>query len=152
LGALPWAMLLVTAALAQGSGTQTRTRQFLDAYVKGDAGAVMAVVDGGTVAYGSDAAEVFRGRDGVAKMLKEDGQLWRGSAVIGEMKDVSVVEKGELATIFFNAPFQVGGRPAIPVRFSMVWRRKGGHWLLLQSQSAALTEGQSAAALLAGSR
>jgi hypothetical protein len=34
----------------------------------------------------------------------------------------------------------------------MVWRREKGQWLLVQSQSAAVTEGQSAAALLAGSK
>jgi ketosteroid isomerase-like protein len=112
----------------------------------------MALVDDGSVAYGSDAAEVFRGKPAIAEMLRQDALLWRGSATIGEMRDVSVIEQGDLATIFFNAPFRVGNREPVPVRFSMVWRREKGQWLVVQSQSAAVTEGQSAAALLAGSK
>jgi ketosteroid isomerase-like protein len=143
---------LLAPAFGRSSQTEERTRHFLDSYARGDTAAVMSIVDEGSVAYGSDAAEIFRGKAGISEMLRQDALLWRGSASIGEMKDVSVVEQGDLATIFFNAPFRVGNREPVPVRFSMVWRRDKGQWLLVQSQSAAVTEGQSAAALLAGSK
>jgi ketosteroid isomerase-like protein len=143
---------LLGPAFGQKSQTEERTRHFLDSYVHGDTAAVMSVVDDGTVAYGSDAAEVFRGKAAISEMLREDALLWRGSATIGEMRDVSVVEQGDVATIFFNAPFRVGNREPVPVRFSIVWRREKGQWRLVQSQSAAVTEGQSAATLLAGSK
>lgn len=146
------AALLLGPAFGQKSQTEERTRHFLDSYVRGDMAAVMSVVDEGSVAYGSDAAEIFRGKTAIAEMLRQDGLLWRGSATIGEMRDVSVIEQGDLATIFFNAPFRVGNREPVPVRFSMVWKRMKGQWMLLQSQSAAVTEGQSAAALLGASR
>jgi ketosteroid isomerase-like protein len=143
---------LLGPAFGQKSQTEERTRHFLDSYLRGDTAAVMAVVDDGSVAYGSDAAEVFRGKMAIAEMLRQDALLWRGSATIGEMRDVSVIEQGDLATIFFNAPFRVGNREPVPVRFSMVWKREKGQWLVVQSQSAAVTEGQSAAALLASSK
>jgi ketosteroid isomerase-like protein len=143
--ALAATAFLLGPAFGQSSQTEERTRHFLDSYARGDTAAVMSVVDEGSVAYGSDAAEIFRGKAGISEMLRQDGLLWRGSASIGEMKDVSVVEQGDLATIFFNAPFRVGNREPVPVRFSMVWRREKGQWLLVQSQSAAVAEGQSAA-------
>jgi hypothetical protein len=144
--------VLLGSAFGQKSQTEERTRHFLDSYVRGDTAAVMAVIDEGSVAYGSDAAEVFRGKTAISEMLRQDALLWRGSATIGQMRDVSVIEQDDLATIFFNAPFRVANREPVPVRFSMVWRREKGQWLLVQSQSAAVTEGQSAAALLASSK
>src|SRR5580704_18034617 len=101
------AAFLLGPVFGQKSQTEERTRHFLDSYVGGDTAAVMGVVDEGSVAYGSDAAEVFRGKAAISEMLRQDALLWRGSASIGEMRDVSVVEQGDLATIFFNAPFRV---------------------------------------------
>jgi ketosteroid isomerase-like protein len=144
--------LAIAPCFAQISETQARTRGFLDAYVHGDTDTILQSIDNDAVVYGSDAGEVFRGRAGVATMMREDAQLWRGSATIGDMTDVSVVEQGDLSTIFFNAPFRVGNREPVPVRFCLIWKRSGGHWLLVQSQSAALTQGQSAAALLKSSK
>lgn len=126
-----------------------QTRLFLDAYARGDRAAVLRLVDGDAVTvYGSDAAEIFRGRAGVATMLDDDRRLWGGAARIGSMKHVSVVERGDLASIFFDADFLMRNRPAIPVRFAMVWRRARGVWRLVQSANVVPTQNQSAALLL----
>lgn len=101
-----------------------------------------------TAVYGSDAAEVFRGRDAIAKMLANDAKLWGGTARVGEMRDISVVTGGEVQSIFFQAPFTVRGQRPLMVRYCMVWRRSGGKWLLLQSSNSVLTEDQSAEQLM----
>jgi ketosteroid isomerase-like protein len=124
------------------------TRGFLDAYARGDAAAVDAVLADAVVVYGSDRAEVFRGKPAVRELLKADQQLWRGSATIGEISDLSIVEDGDFASLIFQAPFAVGGRPPMTVRFSMVWRRTPQGWRLVQSANTVPTVGQSAAELL----
>ncbi len=138
------------AAQAQQADVRATTRHFLDAYMRGDRATVLQAVDDRTVLYGSDAAEIFRGKSGVTTMMQEDEQLWRGGASLGEMTDVSVVQEGRLGSIYFNAPFWLGDRPAMPLRIAMLWERRGKTWLLRQSQNAVVTQGQSAAALLGG--
>lgn len=136
---------------AQTRGVEAQTREFLDAYARGDKASVLGQVDRKAVAiYGSDAAEVFHGASGVENMIANDMKLWGGAATIGAMEHVSVVERKGLAAIFFDAPFSAGGRPPIPVRFAMVWRRAGKGWRLVQSSNVVPTQGQSAEALLRG--
>ncbi len=134
---------------AQSSDIQSQTRVFLDAYARGDSKTVLSTVDNNTVVYGSDASEVFRGLDSITAMLANDTRLWSNSAHIGDMQNVTTIKQGNLESIFFQAPFTVGNRPPVPVRFCMIWRRNGKHWLLLQSSNAVVTEHQSAAKLLA---
>jgi hypothetical protein len=98
--------------------------------------------------YGSDATEVFHGVASIQAMLANDTRLWSGTAHIGEMQNITVVKEGNLESIFFQAPFTVGSRPPVPVRFCMIWRHNGKRWLLLQSSNAVVTEHQSAAELL----
>jgi ketosteroid isomerase-like protein len=133
---------------AQTTDIQSQTRAFLDAYARGDSKTILAAVDNNTVVYGSDAGEVFRGLDSITTMLANDTRLWSNSAHIGDMQNVSTIKQGNLESIFFQAPFTVGNRPPVPVRFCMIWRRNGKHWLLLQSSNAVVTEHQSAAELL----
>jgi ketosteroid isomerase-like protein len=133
---------------AQVSDLTSETRTLLDAYARADANTVLASVDDKTVIYGSDAGEVFRGIAAIREMLSNDARLWSGTAHIGEMKNVTVVKQGPLESIFFQAPFTVGNRPPVPVRFCMIWRHTGNRWLLLQSSNAVVTEHQSAADLL----
>lgn len=136
-------------ASAQPLDVTAQTRLFLDAYARGDRANVVRLLDGDAVTvYGSDADEVFHGGAAVAGMLANDLRLWGGSARIGRMEHVSVVERGELASIFFDAPFSVRGRASMPVRFAMVWRRAHGPWLLVQSSNVVPTRNQSAAKLL----
>lgn len=123
-------------------------RAFLTAYANGERDAVLARVDPQIVMYGSDVAEVFRGVDGVRQMLEGDRKLWRGPASIGSMQDVTVVASGGLSAMTFQAPFSLGSRPPILVRFSMVWKRHGDQWRLIQSANSTPTIGQSAAELL----
>jgi hypothetical protein len=127
---------------------KTQTRTLLDAYAREDQKTVLASIDDRTVMYGSDATEVFHGVASIQAMLSNDARLWSGTAHIGEMQNITVVRQGNLESIFFQAPFTVGNRPAVPVRFCMTWRRTGGRWLLLQSSNAVVTEHQSAAELL----
>ena len=133
---------------AQTTDVKTQTRTLLDAYAREDQKIVLAAVDDQTVMYGSDATEVFHGVASIQVMLANDARLWSGTAHIGEMQNVTVVKQGNLESIFFQALFTVGNRPAVPVRFCMTWRRTGGRWLLLQSSNAVVTEHQSAAELL----
>lgn len=131
----------------------SRTRVFLDAYARGDAKTVLAMVDSGEISiYGSDVSEFFETPATVSKMMADDQQLWRGSAHIGEMRHISVRQSPTLAVLVFDAPFSVGGSPEVSVRFSMTWRRQGGVWLLTQSSNAVPTVGSSAAELLARPR
>jgi hypothetical protein len=150
----PSALLLTTCLSislglhAQTPDIQTQTRAFLDAYARGDSETILAAVDNNTVVYGSDASEVFRGLDSITTMLANDTRLWSNSAQIGDMQNVTTIKQGNLESIFFQAPFTVGNRPPVPVRFCMIWRRNGKHWLLLQSSNAVITEHQRAAELL----
>ncbi len=132
---------------AQAKDVTSQTRTLLDAYAREDQKIVLAAVDDQTVMYGSDATEVFHGVASIQVMLANDARLWSGTAHIGEMQNVTVVKQGNLESIFFQALFTVGNRPAVPVRFCMTWRRTGGRWLLLQSSNAVVTEHQSAAEL-----
>lgn len=124
------------------------TKSFLDAYAGGDVQSVLSIVARDVTVYGSDGAEVFRGRGGVQKMMEQDQLLWHNSAHIGAMQQVSIFSSRELVSIFFNAPFSVSQGPAVTVRFSIVWRRTGGKWLLVQASSVVPTQGQSAEELL----
>jgi len=133
---------------AQATDVKTQTRTLLDAYAREDQKTVLASIDDQTVMYGSDATEVFHGVASIQAMLANDARLWSGTAHIGEMQNITVVKQGNLESIFFQAPFTVGNRPAVPVRFCMTWRRTGGRWLLLQSSNAVVTEHQSAVELL----
>ena len=134
---------------AQATDVKSQTRTLLDAYAREDQKTVLASVDDRTVMYGSDASEVFHGVASIQVMLSNDARLWSGTAHIGEMQNITVVKQGNLESIFFQAPFTVGNRPAVPIRFCMTWRRSGGRWLLLQSSNAVVTEHQSATELLA---
>jgi ketosteroid isomerase-like protein len=141
-------MLALVLVLAATADVQQATRAYLDAYTSGDRAAILAVLDEQSVAYGSDAAEVHRGREQVMKMFDDDMKLWGKTARIGEMSDVSVAQAGALRSIFFQAPFSVGGRPPLMVRIAIVWERVRGGWKLRQSSSSVPTHGQSAAELL----
>jgi hypothetical protein len=134
---------------AQATDVKSQTRALLDAYAREDQKTVLASVDDRTVMYGSDSGEFFHGVAPIQAMLSNDARLWSGTAHIGDMQNITVVKQGNLESIFFQAPFTVGNRPAVPVRFCMTWRRTGKRWLLLQSSNAVVTAHQSAAELLA---
>lgn len=138
----------VTSCMAQTGDVKSQTRALLDAYARQDAKAVLASISDDTVMYGSDESEVFRGPAAIQKMLSDDARLWAGTAHIGEMQDVTIVKAHGFQSIFFEAPFTVGGRPAVPVRFCMVWRQARKRWLLVQSSNAVVTQHQGAADLL----
>jgi ketosteroid isomerase-like protein len=143
------ATFTLTAPSSATPTVSAQTRIFLDAYARGDRATVLHLIDGDAVTiYGSDAGEIFRGRAGVARMLDYDHRLWGRAARIGPMDHVSVIERGEFASIFFDAPFTLPGRPRIPVRFAMVWQREAGEWRLVQSSNVVPTEDRSAALLL----
>jgi hypothetical protein len=142
-------LCLVSNLHAQAPDVRSQTRALLDAYAREDQKTVLASVDDQTVMYGSDAGEVSHGGAPIQAMLANDARLWSGTAHIGDMQNITVVKQGNLESIFFQAPFSVGNRPAVPVRFCMTWRRIGSRWLLLQSSNAVVTEHQSAAELLA---
>ena len=135
-------------ALSQSEDIQSRTIGFLEAYMRDDSATVLRSIDKDTIVYGSDIAEVFRGRQEIDQMLRDDARLWGGKARLGEPKDVTVYKQKALTTIFFNTTFTLGDRAPIPVRFCFVWRRSGDHWMLVQEANAVVTTGQSARALL----
>lgn len=143
-------ILIVSRPLsfAAPNDIKDQTRQFLDAYAHGDLKMVLSMTAPTITVYGSDIDEVFTGKAGVKKMLQDDMKLWNGSAEIGEMQRVSVVEKGDFASIFFNATFRLQGRDPMPLRFAMVWQRSEKGWKLVQSSNVVPTQGQSAEKLL----
>ncbi|HEY6413624.1 MAG TPA: nuclear transport factor 2 family protein [Edaphobacter sp.] len=141
-------ILISVPASAATPDIKQQTRLFLDAYAHGDRDKVLPLLDPGIAIYGSDAAEVSLGTDAATTLFTNDQRLWGGPAHIGEMKNVSLIRQGNLASIFFDADFSAGGRAPIPVRFAMVWRLTSGKWLLVQSSNVVPTQGQSAADLL----
>ncbi len=144
------AMIFANPAVSRSPDVASQTRAFLNAYAKGDRAAVLGMIDPSVTAYGSDISEIAHGVAGVALMLDADRRLWGGPARIGEMRDVSMASGGDLAALTFDAPFELAGRPAVMVRFSMVWRRDGHGWRLVQSVNSTPTVGQSADELLKG--
>ena len=146
------ALLLTGFALhawAQDSEIQKDTQVFLDAYVRGDRQVILTLIDQENIMmYGSDATEIVHGSDALLKLVATDQQLWGGSAHFGAMEQVSLVQNHSFASIFFDIPFSVGGRPPVPVRVAAIWKREGKRWLLVQSSNAVVTEHQSAIELL----
>ena len=141
-------LISAPSAIAAAPDIKQQTRLFLDAYAHGDSDKVLPLLDPGIAIFGSDAAEVSVGTDAASTLFTNDQRLWGGPAHIGEMKNVSLIRQGNLASIFFDADFSAGGRPPVPVRFAMVWRLTSGKWLLVQSSNVVPTQGQSAADLL----
>jgi ketosteroid isomerase-like protein len=146
--------LLVVSSCISTTRTPSRSvedtaAEFLRAYAAGNHDAVMRVIaDDSIHVYGSDVAEVVTTKAGLQAMFDADQQLWRGTASFGSMRNVSSVAAGSLVTLFFDAPFIVGGHPEVIVRFATVWRRDGASWKLVQSTNVVPTVGQSAAELL----
>jgi SnoaL-like domain len=141
--------LTATPAFAKPTDIAAQTRLLLDAYARGDRSTVLGLIDENSITvYGSDFAEVCHGSAAFETLLSNDLRLWGGPAHIGAMEHVSIIETDGMASIFFDAPFSAGGRPPLPVRFAMVWRRTGDEWRLVQSSNVAPTQGQSAAQLL----
>ncbi len=140
--------LLPSLAAAGAPDVAHETRLFIDAYVHGDSKTVLAFIDPNVVVFGSDEAEVLHGAAAVNQMLEDDLKLWGGTARFDSMEHVSIIESGDIASIFFDAGFSVGNRPAVPVRFAMVWHRSVAGWKLVQSSNVVPTEGKSAAELL----
>ena len=98
--------------------------------------------------YGSDKAEFAQGAEAVYKLMSEDHQLWGRAVHFGAMEHESLVREGSMASIAFDIPFVLGGRPPIPIRVVAIWKREGKRWLLVQSSNAVVTEHQSASELL----
>jgi hypothetical protein len=118
--------------------------RFLDAYARGDAEAVMAVLSAGPLhVYGSDVSEVAESREGVRRILDADQRLWAHGASWGEVSHLSSVTRGGVSSLFFDRVFKVGERQVV-VRFAMVWVKEGGVWRLAQSSNTVPTTGQSA--------
>jgi len=139
---------LASPVLAQETAIQNCTQDFLEAYVRGDDKAILPLIDQNNVTmYGSDVAEVAHGADALVKLLSADQRLWGGTAHIGAMRNVTLIQDRKLASIVFDVGFSVGNRPPMPVRVTAIWKREGKHWLLIQSTNAVLSEHQSAAEL-----
>lgn len=138
------ALFTLSAAGAGEPDLRQTVTSFLQSYAKGDRAAVEGQIDPAIHIYGSDVAESYSGIAGFDRIFESDTKLWGGAAKFGAISDVSTAREGNLATIFFDAPFSVGSRPAVPVRFAMVWRLENGAWKLVQSSNVVPTVGQSA--------
>lgn len=136
------------ARTADCSKAVSLTRAFLDSYVHGDGRAVAAMVEPDVVIYGSDVRELFRGPEGVRKMLAGDQALWKGAAKIGELQQLTATSGADLCVVTFHAPFALGARAPVLVRFTMVWRQGEKGWRLAQSANSTPTVGESADELL----
>ncbi len=128
------------------------TQAFLSSYARGDGSAVTAMVEPNVVMYGSDVREIFRGPKGVRKMLAGDQALWRGEASIGDLQQVTTTPGADLCVETFHAPFVLGARAPVLVRFTMVWRKGPHGWRLAQSANTTPTVGASAEELLTRNR
>jgi ketosteroid isomerase-like protein len=128
---------------------QATIEEFLAAYAAGDRSKVFSMVsETESYVYGSDEAEFIVGRNALEQMFDDDMRLWQGTAKFGALRNVSSIRSRDLATMFFDVPFSVAGRPPLTVRFAMVWRRESNGWRLVQSANVVPTTGQSAEELL----
>ena len=140
---------LTLTGWSQDSVIRSRTQAFLDAYANGDRDGIASLIDPRRITmYGSDKAEFAQGAEAVYKLMSEDHQLWGRAVHFGAMEHESLVREGSMASIAFDIPFVLGGRPPIPIRVVAIWKREGKRWLLVQSSNAVVTEHQSASELL----
>lgn len=141
--------LFATAASAKpndDASVVAVVHKLLDRYASNDPQGVVALLDPkGFVVYGSDVAEKVQTVPALVELMKADFRLWH-TAAFGEIRDLSIVVQGSLATAYFHVPFSAGGRPPVLVRFSTTWRRVNGAWRLRQSANTVPTVGMSAAA------
>lgn len=134
-------------ARAEIPSVETTAQAFMTAYAAGDWPTVERLLSKRDLhVYGSDSAEIMVGVDAVHALFVADHRLWAGTSSFGAMTDVSVIRSDSLASVFFNAPFSVGGR-TLPLRVATVWRLEDGGWKLVQLSNTVPTTGQSAAAL-----
>ncbi|HET7922899.1 MAG TPA: nuclear transport factor 2 family protein [Gammaproteobacteria bacterium] len=127
---------------------ETQVHALLTAYQADDQNAALKLVDSGQFSvYGSDISEFVQTTAGLRQMMSDDFKLWH-SAKFGPVKDLDIRIGHDLATAFFNIPFSVGGRPAVMVRMTTVWRKVNGVWLLTQSSNTVPTTHSSARELL----
>lgn len=140
----------IASARPTASSAVDATKHLLRAYVAGDARTIAALADPGVTVYGSDLAEIVRGRPALLRMMSDDRRLWGTAARFGAMRDLSVVATDDLTSLVFDAPFRVRRGSDTIVRFSMVWRAEDGAWRLIQSSNGVPTRGRSARELLAG--
>jgi len=127
---------------------RSRVQSLLDAYARDDSAAVLEMVDlHGFSMYGSDASELVSTPAQLTTMMANDFKLWH-SAKFGPMRDVAIKVHGDCGSVFFQIPFSAGGSPDILVRFTTVWRRVNGLWLLTMSSNSVPTTGSSAADIL----
>lgn len=142
--------LFATTAIAgpkQDASVIAAVHELLERYAANDQTAVAQLLDPeGFVVYGSDAAEKVETIPALRELMDADFRLWR-TASFGEIRDLSVVVEGRLATAYFHVPFSAGGRPPVLVRFSTTWRKVEGAWRLRQSANTVPTTGMSAAEL-----
>lgn len=137
-----------SVAATEGPEIEARVAQLLTAYAANDQEGIVRMLDpAGVTVFGSDLSEVVRTPGGLRQLMSDDFALW-GSAAFGPIQDLDLRVQGGLATAFFHAPFSAGGRPPVPVRFSTVWRKAGGQWLLTQSANTVPTTRSSARELL----
>jgi len=141
-------MCAVTAWAAPAQPVSQVADQFLDAYVAGDWDKVRTHLSPKHLyVYGTDVSEFATGPAEFKTMFDADQKLWRGAASLGETTQVSEIDSGSVATLFFTREFTLGDR-VMKVRFSTVWEREKGEWKLVQSSNTVPTAGQSAAEIL----
>ena len=148
------AALAVSARLSSSAAKghpdlEKAANAFMDAYVAGDWKRVESLLTRGKLyVYGSDLSEFSSDRAGFKAIFDNDQALWKGGAHFGAMSNISSVQQGDVATLFFNRVFEVGGQ-RVTVRFATVWRSESGAWKFVQSSNTVATVGQSAAEILA---
>ena len=116
-----------------------RVNALLHAYSSKDVPAVMSMLDPRAAMYGTATSEFYTTPSGIERLLQADYSRWTSSS-FGDPRDVTVETSGDLQTIFFDTPFTAayvdGQKRTFVIRFATVWRKEGGHWLLIQSMNA----------------
>jgi hypothetical protein len=125
-----------------------RVQGLLNAYALDDSAAILKMLDvQGFSMYGSDASEIVSTPAQLTAMMANDFKLWH-TAKFGAMRDIAINVHGDCGSMFFQIPFSAGGSPDILVRFTTVWRRVNGRWMLTMSSNSVPTTGSSAADIL----
>jgi ketosteroid isomerase-like protein len=112
----------------------------LGKYAHKDVAGIMAMLDDGPVLFmGTDLSEVEPSRDGIKRLLNSDFKRWDSSR-FGTYKDFFVRSSGDMATAFFDVPWEAktkGSSHTFDIRLATVWHRTAHGWRLMQLLNAA---------------
>ena len=137
------------------AAVETAINNFLKAYETKDWDGMNKLLaqSGESMWFGTDSAEIIKGRDGWAEQTKNDWQVFE-SVKMGGVQNLSMHmdHDAQLASAIFEVPadVMVGGQQShMLLRFAPTLTKENGEWRFVQGVVALATSGQSSAEMVA---